>query len=104
MDFLTVARPYVVPIGSDCAHIFGLAVNPLVGGTPRRFRGHLDAQVWCGFKYVWTDSAEMTVSTGAIIGHLNILVGLDRGDLLSPASAFPNRSFSKLLKNDSAAV
>lgn len=32
----------------------------------------------------------MTVSTGAIIGRLNILIGLNRGDLPGPAYVFCN--------------
>jgi hypothetical protein len=67
--------------------------EPIGGGASQSFLGHLYPQVWCGFKYLWTDSAEMTVRTGAIIGRLNILVGLGRGNLLGPAYAFQNLLF-----------
>lgn len=43
-----------------------------------------------GFKRLWTDSAQMTVSTAAIIEGLDVLVDLSRGDLTGRVDPLPN--------------
>lgn len=76
-------------MGSDCTYTLAPAVNPPAegGDSPEISLTPLPAGlVRC--TYLYSDSAELTVSTGATLGHLNILIGLNRDDLSGPAYVF----------------
>ena len=58
-------------------------------GLPRLLRTPLHL-VRYGFKRLWTDSAQMAVSTAAMIEGLDVLVDLSRDELTGSVDALPN--------------